>query len=118
MRGYNKKLGEWGEELASRFLIEKGFDKIDSNWHKQVGEIDLIFEKDEEIIFVEVKTRTNCNFGFPEESITVSKRQKIRKVIELYMMEGDIELIPRFDVVVVELKGLQPHFTHYESLEL
>jgi putative endonuclease len=118
MKGYNKKLGQWGEELASRFLINKGFEKIDSNWQKREGEIDLIFKKNDEIIFVEVKTRTNCKFGYPEESINFAKRQKLTKIINRYLKENNVELFPRFDLVVVEFKGLQPHFTHFESLEL
>ena len=73
----NKKIGNLGEEFAKDFYLKKGYDFIDKNWQKKYGEIDLICQKDNEIVFVEVKTRTSLAFGYGEEAVTFSKKNKL-----------------------------------------
>jgi putative endonuclease len=116
---YNKKLGRWGEELAAKFLIDKGYKMLDKNYvNSTFGEIDLICETGDEVVFVEVKTRTSKSFGDGEEAVSYSKRLKINGAIERYMDETKTDLSPRFDVIVVELFSLTPRFVHYENQEI
>ena len=115
---YNKKIGNWGEDLAAQFLVTKGYELKERNVYVREGEIDLICTKDDEIIFVEVKTRTNQTFGYAEEAISWRKKQKIKIAIEKYLVKTNTPLSPRFDVVIVEIFGPKPDITHYENVIL
>ena len=81
-----KSLGSQGEFLASEFLKEKGYKIITRNFKnckgRQLGEIDIIAEKNKEIIFIEVKTRelNKHQNTLPEENITLSKLKKLNKI--------------------------------------
>lgn len=77
----NKELGDYGEEFAKKYFLEKGLRFIAKNFSYKHYEIDLIFEdeKKNQIIFIEVKTRSNDFVGLPEESINISKQEKLRK---------------------------------------
>ncbi len=63
-----KRLGEWGEAEARRYLETMGYVFVDRNYRAQEGEIDLVMQDGDIVVFVEVKTRTSNKFGAPEES--------------------------------------------------
>lgn len=73
-----------GEDLATKFLIDKGYKIIDRNFRKGYGEIDIISVKKNILVFVEVKTRTSNAYGTPFEAITYSKLKTLIKTSELY----------------------------------
>lgn len=73
-------LGRRGEELASAFLIGRGYLILDRNWRCPQGEIDVIARQGEEVVFVEVKTRSSVAFGHPLEAITVPKLARLRRL--------------------------------------
>lgn len=99
-----KQTGNLGEDLAAWFLISKGYDIIGGNYHSRYGEIDLIAEKDQKIVFVEVKTRKNLSFGVPEESFTSKKVQSLVKCAEQYAEENGLVLDDwQIDLVAIEL---------------
>lgn len=77
MKGYKKKLGQWGEELAVKYLLGRGYKVLKQHWQKREGEIDIIaFDLQVNCLaFVEVKTRTSDSFGRPEESINQKKKE-------------------------------------------
>ncbi|WP_276661388.1 YraN family protein, partial [Syntrophomonas wolfei] len=62
----NRELGLWGEELAAQYLGKKGYKILERNFYTRYGELDLVCEKDDNIVFVEVKTRRSTRFGSPE----------------------------------------------------
>lgn len=119
-----RKLGAWGEELARGYLEKLGYSFVAANWTalagKKIGEIDLIMEKADTILFVEVKTRTVALFGPGEEAVSWRKKQKIKLAIDQFLLENKkyAERFPRFDIVAVELFSLTPRFTHIENVEL
>jgi len=80
-----KQTGKIGEDLAATFLETRGFRLISKNWSCRLGEIDLIVERNGELRFVEVKTRHSTQFGYPEEAITPTKLEHLRRAIELYL---------------------------------
>lgn len=116
----NKKIGAWGEKLAKDYYEKSGYELICRNWARRGGEIDLVFLKDNEIIFVEVKTRTTNIYGWAEDAVTVAKKQKISKLIDQYLMLNQeyYSYFPRFDILVVELISFVPKFIHYENVIL
>ena len=66
-------LGKYGEQLAADFLANRGFSILHKNWRHGHREIDIIAVKDKTLHFIEVKTRRNTNFGYPEEGVNRKK---------------------------------------------
>ncbi len=118
MENQNKKdFGKEGEEIAAKYLAENGFKILVRNYHYGHGEIDIVAEDDGVLVFVEVKTRKNLEFGEPEYAITKKKIQQIKKMAELYLFDKEIEEADcRFDVVSVLMENpSNPQITHYQN---
>ncbi len=102
MKDSPKKIGTSGEELAARFLQEKGYRIRERNYRVPLGELDIIAEKDRRIIFVEVKTRRNLRCGTPAESVSYYKQRKIIRVAQVFLRQKQLEGCScRFDVIEV-----------------
>jgi len=110
MKLNNQDTGKRGETLAVDFLKKSKYKIIEQNFRSRWGEIDIIGYNDKTICFIEVKTRTNTDFGRPEESVTRSKQQQVIRTARYYLKRKKIlENIPcRFDVVSVILKAVSP----------
>ena len=102
--GYSNTLGAWGEEKAARFLTEWGYTVLERNFHSRYGEIDLIAEDGEFLVFVEVKLRASVSHGLPEETVTPRKQEKLRLTAEIYLQTHETNKQPRFDVVALYAK--------------
>ena len=116
----NKKkqnTGSEGEDLACLHLQEKGYEIIEQNYRFGHGEIDIIAKDQNILVFVEVKTRNNLNFGMPETTITQNKRKQIRKIASAYLYEKEIKDIDcRIDVVAILLnKNEKPYINHIKN---
>lgn len=83
-KSQNKEFGNSGEQIAQNLLVKSGHKIIDRNFRSRFGEIDLVAIKNGELIFVEVKTRHGSRFGMPQEAVTLSKINKIKKTAEYY----------------------------------
>lgn len=108
----NKSKGNFGEDLASKFLIQNGYKVIKRNFHSRFGEIDIIATKNNTLVFVEVKTRSNSRFGSPIEAVTPKKVENIRKTAEYFCMQNP--QMPQkltIEVVSVDLTDKIPHVT-------
>lgn len=107
-------IGYKAESLACQFLIDKGMTLVERNYRTRRGEIDLIMQTTNSIIFVEVKYRGNKKFGSAEESITISKQKKIIAAAQEYLFRnghGENTCI-RFDALIIEpSKNGQPSCT-------
>ena len=81
-----KRFGQWGEEIAAKYLIDRGYNILHRNYRNAIGEIDIIAKKDGVLVFVEVKTRDSIHAEhfLPEQSITPQKQTKLRKLCEIY----------------------------------
>ena len=99
-----KELGDWGERLAADYLRRQGYVIRETNFRCPVGEIDVVAEKGDYLVFVEVRTRRGQAFGTPEESVTLAKAEKLIDLAHTYLQSHD-NLPPfwRIDVVAVEL---------------
>lgn len=82
-----KELGAIGEKLARDFLKKKGYKIRDTNYRCRKGEIDIVAQKKDCLVFVEVRTKASASFGSPEESITLTKREKLISSALTYMSE-------------------------------
>jgi putative endonuclease len=94
MKNYRQKLGAEGEKIAGKYLEEKGYLIKERNFRVRRGEIDLIAEFKNRLIFIEVKTRTSAIFGPPEEAVNRKKQEKYAAIIEKYLEKNRIKNMP------------------------
>jgi len=112
-----KEIGALGEELAAKHLAAKGYRVLDRNWRWRQGEIDLVAEKDGEIVFVEVKARRSHAFGTPEEAVTRAKQRKLIRTAYAYLARhGSPNTRWRIDVIALDLNA-QGEVVRLEHLE-
>ncbi|MGL4676494.1 MAG: YraN family protein [Brevinema sp.] len=98
----NNILGKIGEQIAKKYLIDKGFEFITENYFTIKGEIDLIFKENETLIFVEVKTRKNKKYW--ENAFGFQKVKHLRASAEIFIEKQDISFIEmQFDVIFILL---------------
>lgn len=112
MKGFNKDVGNYGENLSSEFLKRNGYSILSRNFRNKCGEIDIICKKDDLIIFVEIKSRYSSSYGHPTEAITYSKQKQIIKLCKFYICINNlINYNFRFDVVEVFLNKNNNHYS-------
>lgn len=100
------ELGSNGEEIACDFLEKSGYKIIEKNYRCKIGEIDIIAQDKDELIFIEVKTRSQRVFGNPVESVNDEKKNHIYRVAQYYIMLKKLERAKvRFDVIEVYIKN-------------
>lgn len=112
----NYKKGKLGEEQARNYLEDEGYEFIEANFEIDIGEIDLIMTKDNWLIFVEVKYKSDDYLGTPEEMVTPAKINQVRRVAEIYLMKNP-QMRKKFkkyriDAVCI----LKSSIKHYENL--
>ncbi len=107
MAGVSK--GAVGEVMAARFLREKGYRILSSNYRCRQGEIDIIATVDGYIVFAEVKTRRQDAMYAPREAVTIAKQRRLIQTAAIYLSKYPSALQPRFDVieVVTDTSGLK-----------
>ena len=113
----NFTIGRKGELIATEYLKKNGYRIINTNWHySKNAEIDIIAEKDNCLVFIEVKTRTNLNYGHPFEAISKVKIQKIHTAILAYLSQSEKKYASyRFDgIAIVGLNN--PKIEHLKNL--
>jgi len=87
---YKKLFGKNGEDLALKTLKKRGYKLLERNYRTKFAEADLILEKDQIIVFAEVKSRSDDKFGTPAEAVTSVKQNRYRKLAEFYLSENGI----------------------------
>lgn len=100
----NLSLGRWGEKIAVKYLSGKGYQVIETNFHKRWGEIDIIAREKETLVFIEVKTRMIFDTISPEESIAPWKIKKVQKTALYYKnLHPELPELLRIDFLGVVL---------------
>lgn len=99
--GKTQIIGNGGEAFVAEYLKKKGYIISARNYHSRFGEIDVIAENDDEILFVEVKTRAEGSKIRPYEYVNGPKQQKIIITANIYLKHNGFGLKPRFDVAEV-----------------
>ena len=102
---HKKVLGKKGEKLVETYLKKQGCTILTRNYTTPFGEADLIVQDQEEVAFVEVKTRLGDSFGAPKEAVTKQKRERYYKIAKFFWLETGEEPNARFDVAEVFSDG-------------
>ena len=104
MTFHKKKLGARGEQIAINYLRNRGYRILEHNYRNRLGEIDIIARQGSELVFVEVKTRSDNLFGSPFDSVTAAKQRQLSKVALEYLSKHNcLDYPARFDVVGILL---------------
>ena len=111
----HNELGKKGEDIAVEYLRRKGYRIIDRNWHNGHEEIDIVAMDGEMLVVVEVKTRFSDEFGDPDLAVTKSKQRSIVRTADAYIIEHDLDVETRFDIVSIVLNGKEKKIEHIED---
>lgn len=108
----HNELGEKGEELATLFLKKKGYKILCRNYRFKKLEIDIIAKDQDDLVIVEVKTRASRYLAGPEDTVTKGKQRSIIKAANQYIIENEIDLETRFDIVSIILNEKETDINH------
>jgi putative endonuclease len=118
MKNEENDIGKQGEDMAAVWYLERGYRLRDRNWRTGHLECDLILEKEGELIFAEVKTRSGTGFGPPESFVTLKKQRDLLFLANRYVQQKELDLSCRFDIVSIlfregrqEIKIIESAFT-------
>jgi len=104
MKAPLQELGRTGERLAAEVLMGQGYRILERNFRCSYGEIDLVAEDGDDLVFIEVKTRRGTAYGRPEEAVTLRKQRKLLEIASYYLdLHTCSERSWRIDVVAVQL---------------
>ncbi len=115
---FRQRFGAWGERQAEAYLLEHGLLLLERNYRTPYGELDLVMSQDGQLVFVEVKTRSNDKFGLPEESITRAKQEHLQMAAQQYLADHpDLTADWRVDVVSIRVRPGKdlPEITWFEN---
>ena len=114
-----QKIGRRGERLAEEFFVAIGAKLLERNFHVQYAEVDLIFEHEEELVAVEVKTRSVLDWAAPEECVFPAQLRRIARGLATYAQDNELDDMPfRIDVIAIVLApdGEVLRFDHLKSV--
>jgi putative endonuclease len=113
----HNEVGQAGEDLAAVHFATQGYTILQRNYRYGRAEIDIIMQKGDELIFVEVKTRSDTYFSAPEYAVSSKKQKMMLEAAGQFMFETNYEELFRFDVVAIVLAGgvNLKDFEHFEN---
>jgi len=109
------ELGKLGEELAAKFLEKKDYKIHVRNWRFKKGELDIVAEKNNQMVFVEVKTRKSSYLSEPRVTISLKKQKMLIATADVYLKLNKISKESQFDVITVIVGKKENTFEHLED---
>ncbi|MBO7083073.1 MAG: YraN family protein [Bacteroidales bacterium] len=109
------ELGKLGEDLAVNFLISKGYQILERNWHSGHKEIDIIAFDDDVLVIVEVKTRKSDDYGEPEIAVGVTKQRMLIRAADSFVRYKNLNVDVRFDIISIVISDGEPEIEHIED---
>lgn len=110
-----QEIGDKGEEIALEYLIKKGYRILETKWHFGHLELDIVAKDGDELVIVEVKTRSGIGFEHPSEALSKNKIRMIVDAAEAFIQQREFTCETRFDLVTVVLKKSGFELEHYEE---
>jgi TIGR00252 family protein len=96
-----KQLGVWAEQQAAQLMQQQDFQLIARNWHSRYGELDLVMQREQELVFVEVKARAKTGYALAYESVSSAKQRKVLQTAVCFIQKNPqfAHYYYRFDVI-------------------
>lgn len=122
MSSYKQNIGKLGEDIAVKYLGNKGYGILARNYRKPWGEIDIIAKNGEILVFVEVKTQKAGFEWRPEENVNFHKKKQLSRMINTYLKDSQVrgvinkEIDWQIDVIAIEL-NFNPQNARVEHIE-
>ena len=111
------EIGKIGEDLATKYLEDVGYTIIERNFMARQGEIDIIAKDKKELVFIEVKTRTNDMYGKPIEAVNMQKQKHLLNTIKYYLYSKHLENeFVRIDVIEVYFNNDTYKINHIKQI--
>ena len=111
----HNKLGDLGEELAVEHLVKNGYDILERNYTYQKAEVDIIAQKGDTLVVVEVKTRSTADFGNPQDFLKPKQIKRLVMAVDAYINENDLDVEVRFDIIAIVIEGKTIDLKHLED---
>lgn len=110
-----REIGEIAEGLAQQHISKLGYQILETNWYYGHLELDIVARDGDELVIVEVKSRSGLRYEHPSEAVTNTKIKRIVEAADAYIQEKDIELETRFDVITVIFIGQKFELEHFKD---
>ena len=111
----HNELGKVGEKMAADHLEKKGFKILHKNYYYGKAEVDIVAMKDNQVVFVEVKTRESSYLSGPEYTVSLKKQKQIIKAADAYLKEFNLEQESRFDIITIIVNSQYSKLDHMEG---
>jgi putative endonuclease len=108
----HNELGKKGEQMALEWLIQKGYVILETNWRFEKAEVDIIARDADELVIVEVKTRSTAFFGEPEEAVDATKERLLVGAAEAYVEMKNLDMDVRFDIIAIVIQSGKASIRH------
>jgi putative endonuclease len=115
MKTHQQILGQEGENIATKYLIDKGYIILKRNFRWGHAEVDIIAQFNSQLVVVEVKTRNTSKYGDPEQSVSLKKQQLLAQATEAYLIVNDLDLTIRYDIISIIKNQYKTEITHLED---
>ncbi len=108
----SREQGKKAEQLACNYLKARGLKLVTKNFQGQQGEIDLIMQDKDDLVFVEVRLRNNQAYGSGADTVSHQKQRRLKNTAELYLQIHYGNRVPpcRFDVISMSLRPEEKQF--------
>ncbi len=110
-----REIGVLAEKHAKEYLLELGYQILDTNWQFGHLELDIVAREADQLVIVEVKSRNGIRYEHPSEAITDIKIRRIVDAAEAYIFQKDLHCDTRFDVITVIFFGDIPELEHFKD---
>ena len=111
----HNELGKKGEQMAIDYLAKKGYAIIEKNWRYLKAEVDIIAQKENTLVAVEVKTRSSDYFGDPQDFINPKKIKLLVMAMNEYVISKDLDIEVRFDIIAILQNKNKTTIEHIED---
>lgn len=110
-----RETGDRAEQIAAEYLKGKGYEIIERNWYYGHNELDIIARENNQLVIVEVKSRSGLSYEHPSEAVTKKKIKRIIEAADAYILDNDIEIETRFDIITVIFYKEDYDLEHFED---
>ncbi len=111
----HNELGKLGEQIAVDFLIQNGYEIKERNWRFKKAELDIIVQKENILVLVEVKTRSTDDFGDPQDFLKPKQKKLLITAMDEYVTSKELDVEVRFDVIAIIKNEKQTIIEHLED---